>query len=76
MPTSPAKPNLPADDPEGPSRRVRWVLLAAFVGLLGLILASGIHATRTLREMHDQEQEARRALADVSAGPGQGGGRP
>jgi len=40
------------------------VLLSAFAGLLALLLGSGAAATRTLREMHQQEQEARRALAD------------
>jgi signal transduction histidine kinase len=43
---------------------MRWVLLGAFLGLLGLILVSGAHATRTLEQMHRQEQAARRVLAD------------
>jgi len=64
MPTSPPNPQQPTTDPDAPSRRVHWVLLAAFLGLLGLILASGYQATRTLREMHQQEQDARRALAE------------
>jgi signal transduction histidine kinase len=38
--------------------------LGAFLGLLALILVSGAAATRTLREMHQQEQAARRTLAD------------
>ena len=40
------------------------MLLGAFVGLLALLIVSGGAATRTLREMHQQEQEARHALAD------------
>jgi signal transduction histidine kinase len=66
MLTSPAKPNNLSPEPEGPSRAVRWVLLGAFLGLLGLIVASGFAATRTLREMHQQELEARRTLAERS----------
>jgi signal transduction histidine kinase len=64
MPTSPENSNLPAADPEWPTRGMRWVLLGAFLGLLALIFVSGANARRTLREMHQQEQEARRALAD------------
>jgi signal transduction histidine kinase len=60
---SPEK-SLPATDAEWPSARLRWVLLGAFLGLLALIFASGAAATRTLRAMHQQEQDARRALAD------------
>jgi len=61
---SPEKSNLPAADDEWPSPRLRWVLLGAFLGLLALIFVSGAAATRTLREMHQQEQDARRALAE------------
>jgi signal transduction histidine kinase len=64
MPALPEKSNLPAPDAEWPSRRLRWVLLGAFVGLLALLFVSGAAATRTLREMHQQEQEARRIQAD------------
>ena len=35
-----------------------------FLGLLALIFVSGAAATRTLREMHQQEQNTRRLLAD------------
>jgi signal transduction histidine kinase len=61
---SPEKPNLPAPDAEWPSPRLRWVLLGTFLALLALIFAAGAEATRTLREMHLQEQDARRILAD------------
>jgi signal transduction histidine kinase len=64
MPTSIENPDLPAPDAEWPSPRLRWVLLGAFVCLLALIFVSGAHATRTLREMHQQEQDARRVMAD------------
>jgi signal transduction histidine kinase len=40
------------------------VLLGTFLALLALIFVSGAAAIRTLREMHRQEQDARRALAD------------
>jgi hypothetical protein len=60
----PEKSNLPAPDAEWPSPRLRWVLLGTFLALLALIFISGAAATRTLREMHRQEQDARRALAD------------
>ena len=60
MPTAPdqSKPAVP--DAE---RRLRWVLLITFAALLALILISGAAAIRTLREMHDQEQDARRMVA-------------
>jgi signal transduction histidine kinase len=64
MPTAPEKSNLPAPDGEWPSPRLRWVLLGTFVALLALIFISGAAASRTLREMHQQEQEARRAVAE------------
>lgn len=64
MSMSPEKSNLPAPGAEWPSPRLRWVLLGAFLGLLALIFVSGAAATRTLREMHQQEQDARHALAD------------
>ncbi|HUB79675.1 MAG TPA: sensor histidine kinase [Bryobacteraceae bacterium] len=60
MPTAPERSNIGVPDSE---RRLRWVLLGTFTALLGLILVSGAAATRTLREMHRQEQEARRALS-------------
>ena len=63
MPMPPEKSNLPAPDAEWPSPRLRWVLLGTFLALLVLIFISGAAATRTLREMHQQEQTARRALA-------------
>jgi signal transduction histidine kinase len=64
MPMALEKSNLPAEDAEWPSPRLRWVLLGTFLALLVLIFISGAAATRTLREMHRQEQDARRALAD------------
>ncbi len=64
MPTSSEQINLPAPGAEWPSPRLRWVLLGTFVALLALIFSAGIAATRTLREMHQQEQEARRELAE------------
>lgn len=64
MPTSLETPNLPALDAEWPSPRLRWVLLGAFLGLLALIFAAGAAATRTLREMHQQERDARRTLSN------------
>lgn len=65
MQTLPEKSNpMPDPDPEWPSRGVRWVLAGAFLGLLGLIFVAGAAATRTLQEMHRQEQAARRALAE------------
>ena len=66
MLTSPEKPTPAPPDPDGPSRTVRWVPLVAFLCLLALIFISGVNATRTLNEMHQQEQAARRALADRS----------
>ena len=51
-------------DPGWPSHRLRWVLLGAFLGLLGLILISGAAASHTLKEMQQQEQLARRDVAD------------
>jgi len=65
METTPGKSNpIPPRDPSLPSHRVRWVLVGAFLGLLGLIFVAGVAATRTLAEMHRQEQAARRALAE------------
>ena len=63
MLTSPPKSNLPPER-DWPSRRLRWVLLGAFLGLLGLIVASGLKATRTLSQMHQQELQARRDVTD------------
>src|ERR1017187_736985 len=51
-------------DPDWPSHRLRWVLLGALLGLLGLILISGAAASRTLQRMQQQEQLARRDVAD------------
>ena len=64
MLTSTEKSNPPAPEAEWPSPRLRWVLLGVFLGLLALIFVSGAAATRTLREMHQQEQNTRRLLAD------------
>jgi signal transduction histidine kinase len=63
MPMPPEKPNVPAVETDWPSPRVRWVLLATFAALLALILIAGLAASRTLREMHQQEENARQALA-------------
>lgn len=60
----PEKSNSPSPDAERPSPRLRWVLLGTFLALLALIFVSGVAAIRTLREMHQQERDARRALAD------------
>jgi signal transduction histidine kinase len=43
--------------------KLRWVLLAAFLGLLAIGLLSGSAALRALAEMHAQEQTVRHALA-------------
>jgi signal transduction histidine kinase len=64
MPMPPEKTNLPAPDAEWPSPRLRWVLAATFLGLLALIFIAGAAAIGTLREMHRQEQNTRRALAN------------
>ena len=64
MPMPHEKSNLPAPDAEWPSPRLRWVLLGAFLGLLALIFISGAAAIRTLRDMHQQEQDARSAVAE------------
>jgi signal transduction histidine kinase len=64
MPTTIENPSLPAPDAEWPSPRLRWVLLGSFLALLALILTAGVTATRTLRAMHQQEQEARLASAE------------
>jgi signal transduction histidine kinase len=49
---------------DSPSNGLRWVLPGAFLGLLGLILISGVAASRTLHQMQQQEQLARRDVAD------------
>jgi len=64
MPIAPEQPNVAAPDAEWPSPRLRWVLLGTFAALLALIFISGAAASRTLREMHQQEQDARRALSE------------
>jgi signal transduction histidine kinase len=64
MPMATENPNRPPADPDWPSQGVRWVLLGAFLGLLLLLFVCGANATRTLNQMHQQEQSARRALAD------------
>src|SRR5262249_23685553 len=46
-----------------PAARLRWVLLGAFAGLLGLLVFSGLSALRILEAMNGQEQEVRQALA-------------
>jgi signal transduction histidine kinase len=65
MKTSPDESDRTASpDPDWPSHRLRWVLLGAFLGLLGLLLISGAAASRTLKRMQQQEQVARRDVAD------------
>ena len=64
MPISPEVQNFPAPDAEWPSPRLRWVLLATFLILLALIFVSGAAAIRTLRAMHQQEQNVRSVMAD------------
>ena len=65
MKTSPEDSTRTASpDPDWPSHRLRWVLLGAFLGLLGLILISGAAASRTLKQMQQQEQLARRDVAE------------
>src|ERR1035441_4743967 len=65
MTTSSEQSHLTASpDPDWPSHRLRWVLLGAFLGLLGLILISGAAASRTLKRMQQQEQLARRDVAE------------
>ena len=43
--------------------KLRWVLMAAFGGLLALMLVAGRHALDLLSEMHVKEEQARRAFA-------------
>src|ERR1039457_4468023 len=65
MNTSPEESHITASpDPDWPSQRLRWVLLGTFLGLLSLILISGAAASRTLKRMQQQEQLARRDVAD------------
>src|ERR1039457_2723000 len=65
MNTSPEESHItPAPDPDRPSHRLRWVLLGALLGLLGLLLISGAAASRTLKRMQQQEQLARRDVAE------------
>jgi len=60
----PEKSNPTVRDGDWPTPRVRWVLAGTFVALLALIFVSGAAATRTLREMHQEEENARLILAD------------
>jgi len=53
---------MPTDSEK--SNGLRLVLLGTFAALLALILVSGAAATRTLREMHQEELDARRAIAE------------
>src|ERR1017187_2261530 len=65
MKTSPEESGRTASpDPDWPSHRLRWVLPGTFLGLLGLILISGAAASRTLKQMQQQEQLARSDVAD------------
>jgi len=61
MPIAPEKSNFA---PPPFEQRLRWVILSTFAALLALILISGTAATRTLREMHREEQDARHALTE------------
>src|ERR1035438_1723489 len=38
----------------------RWIISGAFLGLLGIMLISGMTALRDLNQMHSGEQEVRR----------------
>jgi signal transduction histidine kinase len=51
-------PPLP-EQPKPAPRTARWILAAAFLGLLALMLVSGRTALRDLDEMHAREQSAR-----------------
>jgi hypothetical protein len=42
MPTPAETADFSTSPPDEPSSRVRWVLLIAFLGLFGLIVANGI----------------------------------
>ena len=64
MPMPPENPKVHTVDNDWPSPRVRWVLVATFAALLALILLAGLAATRTLRAMHQQEENARQVLAE------------
>jgi signal transduction histidine kinase len=57
-------PFAKTDGRDWPSSNLRWALLGAFVGLLGLMLVSGAAAMRLLAEMHREEQEARHGFAE------------
>lgn len=48
-----------AEDPQPLPRTARWILAAAFLGLLVLMLVSGRAALHDLDEMHAREQVAR-----------------
>ena len=57
--------NSPSKELSGPlPTKVRWVLTAAFAGLLALMLIAGLHALRLLSQMHEQEDQARRNFAE------------
>lgn len=64
MPSPPDSLNPPAPDADWPSPGLRWVLSGTFVALLTLMVISALAATRTLRDMHQQEQIARRSAAE------------
>ena len=58
------EPRPPSDQPI--PRTLHWVLVCVFLGLLGIMLGSGLAALHDLDEMHAAEQNARRVLADRS----------
>lgn len=47
-------------------RALHWVLMTVFLGLLGIMLGSGLAALHDLDRMHSAEQSTRRLLADRS----------
>ena len=51
-------------EPDPPSSRLRWVILAVSGALLSLLLASGALAIHFLREMHAQQQTVTHALSE------------
>ncbi len=51
-------------EPDPPSSRLRWVILAVSGALLSLLLVSGALAIHFLREMHAQQQTVTHALSE------------
>ena len=55
--------SFPQDAGRPLPKALHWVLIAAFGGLLSLMLIAGVHALRVLSEMHTEEEDARRTYA-------------